>query len=249
MNESVNRQVLLVEKPTGKLGPEHFKMSKAAHSRAEGRRGIAAGALYFARRRQPGLDAWRHLSRGGRGQHRDGRRRHRRSGIVEGSEACARRHRVRRYRLAGFCRGAGQASQQDAEAGADDASAQRLRHRRADRLFRAARYRQAESRRDRSGFGRGRLGRLDRRPDCKDQGLPRRRHRRRQGQVQLADLRTRLRCRGRLQGWRGVQGASIGRAKGHRCLFRQCRRRHSRSLPRANEQPRPHRLLRRDLAI
>src|SRR3981189_2339536 len=28
MNESVNRQVLLVEKPTGKLGPEHFKMSK-----------------------------------------------------------------------------------------------------------------------------------------------------------------------------------------------------------------------------
>src|SRR4030088_2945828 len=28
MNDSVNRQVLLVEKPTGKLGPEHFKMSK-----------------------------------------------------------------------------------------------------------------------------------------------------------------------------------------------------------------------------
>src|ERR1700720_3234155 len=30
MNDTVNRQVLLVEKPTGKLGPEHFKMSKAA---------------------------------------------------------------------------------------------------------------------------------------------------------------------------------------------------------------------------
>src|SRR5438309_10571613 len=28
MNDSVNRQILLVEKPTGKLGPEHFKMSK-----------------------------------------------------------------------------------------------------------------------------------------------------------------------------------------------------------------------------
>src|SRR3979411_1049824 len=28
MNDAVNRQVLLVEKPTGKLGPEHFKMSK-----------------------------------------------------------------------------------------------------------------------------------------------------------------------------------------------------------------------------
>jgi NADPH-dependent curcumin reductase CurA len=30
MNESVNRQILLVEKPVGKLAPEHFKMSKAA---------------------------------------------------------------------------------------------------------------------------------------------------------------------------------------------------------------------------
>jgi NADPH-dependent curcumin reductase CurA len=30
INRQDNRQVLLVEKPTGKLGPEHFKMSKAA---------------------------------------------------------------------------------------------------------------------------------------------------------------------------------------------------------------------------
>src|ERR1700749_2818876 len=30
MNATVNRQVLLVEKPAGKLGPEHFKLSKAA---------------------------------------------------------------------------------------------------------------------------------------------------------------------------------------------------------------------------
>src|SRR6202158_5973089 len=30
MNDNVNRQVLLMEKPAGKLGPEHFKMSKAA---------------------------------------------------------------------------------------------------------------------------------------------------------------------------------------------------------------------------
>src|ERR1700733_15597873 len=30
MGEAINRQVLLVEKPTGKLGPEHFKMSNAA---------------------------------------------------------------------------------------------------------------------------------------------------------------------------------------------------------------------------
>src|ERR1700743_3812112 len=30
MNATVNRQVLLVEKPTGKLAPEHFKMSEGA---------------------------------------------------------------------------------------------------------------------------------------------------------------------------------------------------------------------------
>ena len=30
MNDTVNRQILLVEKPTGKLGPEHFKMVKGA---------------------------------------------------------------------------------------------------------------------------------------------------------------------------------------------------------------------------
>src|ERR1700694_5565751 len=30
MNDNVNRQVLLMENPAGKLGPEHFKMSKAA---------------------------------------------------------------------------------------------------------------------------------------------------------------------------------------------------------------------------
>jgi NADPH-dependent curcumin reductase CurA len=29
MTDTVNRQILLVEKPTGKLGPEHFKMTKA----------------------------------------------------------------------------------------------------------------------------------------------------------------------------------------------------------------------------
>src|SRR6476661_7482978 len=30
MKDTVNRQILLVEKPAGKLGPEHFKMSEAA---------------------------------------------------------------------------------------------------------------------------------------------------------------------------------------------------------------------------
>ena len=30
MSDTVNRQILLVEKPTGKLGPEHFKMVEGA---------------------------------------------------------------------------------------------------------------------------------------------------------------------------------------------------------------------------
>ena len=60
---------------------------------------------------------------------------------------------------------------------------------------------------------------------------------------------TRLRCRGRLQGRRGVRGAQGRGAQRHRRLLRQCRRRHSRSLPAADEQSRAHRLLRRDLAI
>src|SRR5215212_6235860 len=30
MSDTVNRQILLVEKPTGKLGPEHFKMIDGA---------------------------------------------------------------------------------------------------------------------------------------------------------------------------------------------------------------------------
>src|SRR5689334_21622652 len=30
MNASVNRQILLVEKPSGKLGPEHFKLTNGA---------------------------------------------------------------------------------------------------------------------------------------------------------------------------------------------------------------------------
>src|SRR4051794_11387966 len=29
MSDAVNRQILLVEKPSGKLGPEHFRITKA----------------------------------------------------------------------------------------------------------------------------------------------------------------------------------------------------------------------------
>ena len=36
MSASVNRQILLVEKPSGKLGTEHFKLSNAAIEKALG---------------------------------------------------------------------------------------------------------------------------------------------------------------------------------------------------------------------
>jgi NADPH-dependent curcumin reductase CurA len=52
-----------------------------------------------------------------------------------------------------------------------------------------------------------------------------------------------------VEGRRGVQGAARRGAQGHRRLFRQCRRRHPGGLPAADEQLRPHLLLRRDLAI
>ena len=61
----------------------------------------------------------------------------------------------------------------------------RARHARHDRLYRAARYRQAAAGRDRRGRGGLRRGRLGGRPDRQDQGRARRRHRRRQGQMRL----------------------------------------------------------------
>jgi len=62
MNDTVNRQILLVEKPTGKLGPEHFKLSKGAIPEPKDARCWCARATSPGRR-QPGLDARRDLSR------------------------------------------------------------------------------------------------------------------------------------------------------------------------------------------
>ena len=61
---------------------------------------------------------------------------------------------------------------------------------------------QPEAGRDRGGLRRRRRGRHGRRPDREDQGLPRRRHRRRRREVPLARRRARLRRRDRLQGRR-----------------------------------------------
>ena len=103
MNDTVNRQILLVEKPTGKLGPEHFKMTKGAMPEPK-------DGEVLVRARYISLDAanraWMHgatyraaveantVMAGG--------------GIAEvvSSKAPgpqAGRHRVRRHRLAGLC--------------------------------------------------------------------------------------------------------------------------------------------------
>ena len=107
MTGSVNRQILLVEKPSGKARPrDTFKM-------VEGTLPEPKDGEALLRVRYISLDAanraWMHgatyraaveantVMAGG--------------GIAEvvsskGARACARRHRVRRHRLAGVCRGA-----------------------------------------------------------------------------------------------------------------------------------------------
>jgi hypothetical protein len=220
-----------------------------ASSGAAGRRGAAARALYLARRREPSLDARRDLSGRRRGGQCDGRSRAGRGRGVTRGRLCGRRPRFRRYRLAGLRGIAGADAAQAAEDHAAHASAQRLRYCGPHRLFRPAACRASQGGRDRRGLGRGRLGRLARRPDRQDQGLPRGGNRRRPGEMRLAHGRARFRRGGRLQGRQPVQGAQGRGPARHRRLFRQCRRRGSGSVPRADEPARPHCLLWRSLAI
>jgi len=84
MNDIVNRQVLLVEKPTGKLGPEHFKMSKGAIPEPKDGEALLRVRYISLDAANRGLDARRDLSRGGpRPTTVHGRRRHRRGRVVE----------------------------------------------------------------------------------------------------------------------------------------------------------------------
>ncbi len=211
MTATTNRQILLVETPKDKLGPQHFRLTEAPDARRPGRRGASARALHLARRRQPRLDAGRNLPGGGRSRFGHGRRRHRRGRRKQGAWLRGGRSGVRRHGLAGLRRPAWQAAHEGPQGRADDASAERLRRRRAHGLLRAAAHRRSETGRDRRGLGRGRLRRLNRRADCQDQGLPRGRHRRRAAEVRLARQGARLRCCRRLQGRPDLQDAEGGR--------------------------------------
>ena len=115
MNASVNRQILLVEKPTGKLGPEHFKPDQGAIPEPKdgevllrtryisldaANRAWMQGATYRAARRG------RQVMAGG-GSPKWSSRRRRASRPATG---------LRRHRLAGLCGRAGKASEQAADA-------------------------------------------------------------------------------------------------------------------------------------
>ena len=133
--------------------------------------------------------------------------------------------------------------------GAADEIPQRARHAGDDRVLRAARYRPARRRRDRGGLRRRRCGGPGRRPDRQDQGLPRRGHRRRGGEVPLHRRRARLRCRRRLQERGCPHGAPRALPGPRGRLLRQRRRRHPRHRAHQARSPRAHRDLRLDLAV
>ena len=66
MATATNRQVLLAEIPKGKLAPEHFRLTEAPMPAPKDGEVLLRVRLHLARRRQPRLDAGRHLPRGGR---------------------------------------------------------------------------------------------------------------------------------------------------------------------------------------
>jgi NADPH-dependent curcumin reductase CurA len=179
MTDTVNHQVLLVEKPTGKLGPEHFKLSKGPIPEPK-------DGEVLLRVRYISLDAanraWMHgatyraaveantVMAGG--------------GIAEvvASNAPGLQPGDIVFGDTGwqdYGRRAGQAPHQNACRGTADPSAQRLWHCRPHRLFRPDRHRQASARRDGGGLCRRWRGRLHCRPDRQAQRLPGDRHRRR----------------------------------------------------------------------
>ena len=231
MTDSVNRQILLVEKPTGKLAPEHFKLSKGIVPEPK-------DGEVLLRTRYISLDAanraWMHGAT---------YRAAVEAGTVMAGGAIAevvsskapgleaRRHRVRRHRLAGLRGVAGEAAHQDAEDGADDASAQRLRHRRPHRLFRAASCRQAEAGETvvvsaAAGSVGSIVGQIAKIKGCRVVGIA-------GGKEKCDWLTSELGFDAAVDYKDGatVQGAAGSRARGHRRLFRQRRRRHSRGLP------------------
>ena len=124
----------------------------------------------------------------------------------------------------------------DPKTRADLDRARRARHARHDRLYGAARHRQAASRARPWWSRRLRRGRFGGRPDREDQGRAGGRHRRRQGQMRLREEGARLRRMPRSPRSGSGGEAEGGLPEGHRRLFRECRRRRVRGGVSAPEQ-------------
>ncbi len=194
MSQSAKR-VVLVSRPVGEPKASDFRIEDYARADARCGRGAAAHHLAVARSLYARAHERRSVLCGaGADRRRDGRRHGQRGDRLEQSRFCQGRHRAVARRLADPCDFRRQGPRQDrSEARADLDRGGRARHARHDRLYRAARHRQAAGGRNRGGGGGVRRRRLGGRPDREDQGRARGRHRRRQGQMRLRQKRTRLR--------------------------------------------------------
>ena len=185
----------------------------------------------------------------GAGRRRDGRRHGQRGDRLEQSRFRQGRHRAVARRLADACDLRRQGPCQNrSEDRADLDRGRRARHARHDGLHRPARHRQAAGGRDRRRRGGLRRGRLGGRPDREDQGRPRGRHRRRQGQMRLRQERTRLRRLPRSPRSGSGREAEGRLPEGHRRLFRERRRRGVRGGVPAAQRVCAHPGVRPDLA-
>ena len=186
--DAVNRQVRLAARPVGLPKRERLGPHRGAGGRARRRRGAGQGQVPLARPGDARLDERGPLLHpAGRDRRGHARRRMRRGGRPPAIPAS---RSATTSRASSASRSTPSLQRRRPDQGRPGARAAagvpgHARHAGHDRVLRPARHRQAEGGRDGRGLGRGRRGRQRRRPDRQDQGLPRRRHRRRRGEVPL----------------------------------------------------------------
>ncbi len=73
MRAGINRQILLVEKPSGKLGLQHFRLVESEIPKPSDGEVLLRIALHFTGRHQSRLDARSNKSNGGGAQRGHGR--------------------------------------------------------------------------------------------------------------------------------------------------------------------------------
>ena len=210
LHDITNHQVRLAARPVGLATADNWQLHRRAGGRAGRRRraGQDAGAVAgpgHARLDERGQE----LHPAGGHRRGDARRRHRQGGRLAEPGVRGRRPGLGRLGVQEYCLVA---------AGPDRSAAACSRSTRGwaastqwlnvlgmpgmTAYFGLLDVGQPKAGRDGGGLGRGRRGGPDRRPAGEDQGLPRRRHRRRAGQVRLGGQGAGLRRLHRLQGRR-----------------------------------------------